>query len=127
MATSRCQRAAKAKTGNSVSFLFCCFDVCEALFFAAAERNAILAELDSTIQSGFFIATSKGPLCDVSGVCTACCCCLSLQEPMMGVCFVVTDLVLLRGGERKEQDEAQPFGPLSGQLITVKLIEMKST
>lgn len=40
------------------------------------------------------------------------------QEPMMGVCFIVTDAVLHH--RDAEKDDAAPFGPLSGQMITVR-------
>ena len=71
-------------------------------------RNAVLAELDGTIRSGFLMASARGPLC---------------EEPMMGVCFVVTD-VRMAAQPAAAADEssagaegASAFGPLSGQMI----------
>lgn len=67
---------------------------------ATVRRNALLADLDGTIRSGFLMASARGPLC---------------EEPMMGVCFVVTQIKM---GETGQQEHDSPFGPLSGQMIT---------
>jgi ribosome assembly protein 1 len=75
---------------------------------ATRRRNAVLAELDGTIRSGFLMASARGPLC---------------EEPMMGVCFVVSDVKVMQ--QQQQQPAEAPevaasgsaFGPLSGQMI----------
>lgn len=64
---------------------------------AVRARNAALLDLDGTIQSGFQLAASRGPLC---------------EEPMMGVCFVVVN------AQVTPIEGAGAHGPLSGQMIT---------
>jgi len=77
---------------------------------AQSERPKIDAEKDMRYQfensfiNGFQMCSQAGPLCD---------------EPMMGVCFEVEQWKYI--GEDGNSDASDPFGPLSGQIMsTVK-------
>ncbi|RHY73511.1 hypothetical protein DYB34_013444, partial [Aphanomyces astaci] len=56
------------------------------------------AKFESSLITGFQLATTSGPLCD---------------EPVWGVAFVVEDMVLT-----PTEDAAAIYGPLSGQVIS---------
>ncbi|RHY84940.1 hypothetical protein DYB37_009546 [Aphanomyces astaci] len=56
------------------------------------------AKFESSLITGFQLATTSGPLCD---------------EPVWGVAFVIEDMVLT-----PTEDAAAIYGPLSGQVIS---------
>ena len=60
----------------------------------------------SSLINGFQLAALAGPLC---------------EEPLMGVCFVVEDLSVVDSpnfGEGESNPQQQPYGPLSGQIMS---------
>jgi ribosome assembly protein 1 len=74
----------------------------KALDDVLVKRNNVMIDLDGTIQSGFQLAVSRGPLC---------------EEPMMGVCFIVVGAEV-DTAQLEDPARQTPYGPLSGQMIT---------
>ncbi|GJQ10985.1 hypothetical protein GpartN1_g2776.t1 [Galdieria partita] len=64
-------------------------------------ETRLAVELHNSIVSGFQVATSSGPLC---------------EEPMYGVCFSIEQVVV--DLERLHSIQSDPYGPLSGQVIS---------
>eukprot|EP01114_Cavostelium_apophysatum_P018773 TRINITY_DN5886_c0_g1_i1.p1 TRINITY_DN5886_c0_g1~~TRINITY_DN5886_c0_g1_i1.p1 ORF type:complete len:1020 (-),score=286.89 TRINITY_DN5886_c0_g1_i1:4-3063(-) len=71
----------------------------EVKLVTSEEKIRMLKELDSSIINGFQLATAAGPMC---------------EEPMMGVCFVVEDIILREAGPEK----SDTWGPFSGQIMS---------
>jgi len=70
----------------------------EAALVTSNKKLQLLKELDNSIVTGFQMATASGPLC---------------EEPMLGVCFIVEDVLF------KAEDVAYSHtqGPFTGQII----------
>lgn len=62
-----------------------------------------VVRLEGSFVGGFQMATSKGPLC---------------EEPMSGVCAIVTAVSFETGYNPFSPDGVDAYGPLSGQLIS---------
>jgi len=63
------------------------------------QKIHMLQELESSIVNGFQLAASSGPLC---------------EEPMMGVCFIIDDVVL----KKRVDGNADNCGPFTGQIMS---------
>jgi len=67
----------------------------------AEEKRKMLKDLDNSVVNGFQLATISSPLC---------------EEPMMGVCIIVEDVILKpQLLNRKDRDVG---GPFSGQVLS---------
>nr|CAD7397519.1 unnamed protein product [Timema poppensis] len=67
--------------------------------------NSPYLEYDSSFINGFQMATLAGPLC---------------EEPMMGVCFIIEEWIVLDKPLADVLIETrQPYGPFSGQIMSV--------
>ena len=68
-------------------------------------QDAVRESVDASLQSGFLMACEHGPLA---------------EEPIMGVCFVVTGLECQSEGDAGATGDGEEasHGPLSGQMVT---------
>ncbi len=65
--------------------------------------NSVAADFDSSIVSGFQLATLAGPLC---------------EEPLMGVAFIVDNFEMSNDNGGDEDGDSARYGPLSGQVVS---------
>ncbi|GMF37191.1 unnamed protein product [Phytophthora fragariaefolia] len=87
----------------------CLFPSNSATELQDSEKAQQIKKMENSIVTGFQMASSAGPLCD---------------EPVWGVAFIIEDVAFHEkeneeDKSEEEQSEADKYGPLSGQVISI--------